>query len=273
MKPRVVFHADDLGVSPGVSRGIARAVEGGPVRAVSLCVTGADLAGGASLARSWLGHVDLGLHLSFTLGRALTGPIPGLTDRLGRFLPLRRVLASCAAGLPVEAQVRREVRAQLDRAGALGIRLDHLDGHHHAHVFPVIRDAVLAVAGHLRLRVPDDRVARGPKARLLRALSRGFRRRAAARRVTLDGLPFVGLGLHDRADFAERLEALLAAPPAPAFELMVHPREEDDVFRRLDRLGARGDRYRAELAALTRPWPSCAPARFSLATAPPPSGR
>lgn len=270
MKPRVVFHADDLGISPGVSRGIARAVEDGPVRAVSLCVTGADAEGGASLARRWEGDIDLGLHLSFTLGRALSGPIEGLTDPLGRFLPLRTVLARCALGVPVEAQVRREVIAQLERADALGVHLDHLDGHHHVHVFPVIRDAVLGAARHLRLRVPDDRVARGARARLLGALARGFRSRAAARGVTLDALPFVGLALHDRADFEARLEGLLAAPPAPAFELMVHPREEDAAFRRLDRLGARGDRYRAELAALTRPWAQCIPARFSLVGAPGP---
>ena len=248
MIPRVVFHADDLGISPGVSRGVARAVEAGPVRAVSLCVTGDDAEGGAALARRWIGEVDLGLHLSFTLGRAVSGPIDGLTDGLGRFPPLPEALARLRLGLPPSALLRREVRAQLDRAAALGVPLDHLDGHHHAHTFPGVRDAVLSVAGHLRL---------------IRGLARAFRRRAAAREIPLDALPFTGLDLHDRADFAARLVALLAAPPAPAFELMVHPREEDATFRRLDRLGPRGERWRVELDALTRPPEGCRPSRFS----------
>jgi len=266
MIPRVVFHADDLGISPGVSRGVARAVEAGPVRAVSLCVTGDDAEGGAALARRWVGEVDLGLHLSFSLGRAVSGPIDGLTDGLGRFPPLPETLARLRLGLPPSALLRREVRAQLDRAAALGVPLDHLDGHHHAHTFPGVRDAVLSVAGHLRLRVPDDRWARPtPRTLLIRSLARAFRRRAAARGIRLDALPFTGLDLHDRADFAARLEALLAAPPAPAFELMVHPREEDAAFRRLDRLGPRGERWRDELDALTRAPEGCRPSRFSRA--------
>src|SRR5215831_4765576 len=104
---RVVFVADDLGVSAGVNDGIAAAACAGLVREASLCVTGAAVEDGVRRARE-LG-LGIGLHLSFTLGRALGGPIRGLTDANGSFGPLGRALVRCRLGAVDADGVRREV--------------------------------------------------------------------------------------------------------------------------------------------------------------------
>lgn len=246
MKPSVVFHADDLGISAGVNRGVARALEAGLVRAVSLCATGDAFEEGAAIAARSEG-LDVGLHFCLTLGRALSGPIEGVTDPVGRFPARGRLLARSLAGLPVTQQIRRELEAQLERLERAGLSVDHLDGHHHVHAFPVIRDVVEAEAAArgLRLRVSrdaDGRGRRGLRGRVLEALTFGRQ----------GDLPFTGLALWGQPDYDERLRALLADPPAPAFEIAVHPREEDAALRRLDRV--RGETHAdVELATLTDP--------------------
>ncbi len=261
MRPRVVFHADDLGISEGVNRGVERSLAAGLVRAVSVCVTGEALEDGARRLERFP-DVDVGLHLSLTLGRAVSGPIEGLTDAVGAFPERAAVLTRCALGLPVRAQLRRELRAQLARAEAAGLTIDHLDGHHHAHAFPVVRDVVAEEAARrgLRVRVSRDADPRasGLRARVLELLEVGRH----------GDLPFTGLTLWGQPDYEARLLALLRDPPAEAFEIAVHPREEDDALRRLDHLA--GDTHAAaELDALTLPdrvariRALCLPSRFA----------
>jgi predicted glycoside hydrolase/deacetylase ChbG (UPF0249 family) len=244
-------------MSPGVNRGVARALDGGLVREVSVCATGEAVEEGVEIALAR--DAGVGLHFSLTAGRAITGRITGLTDASGRFLPLGAVLASCVAGRPDREAIADELRAQLARLEDLGAGVAHLDGHHHVHVFPVVSDAVLEVARERRIdqvRVPSESARTAPRlsARrlLLRALSRGFVARAHALGARVSALPFVGLGLYDRPDFGRRLDAVLRRPPAEAFELMVHPRVADEGFARVDRR-ARAGEWRAELEALSAP--------------------
>jgi predicted glycoside hydrolase/deacetylase ChbG (UPF0249 family) len=73
----------------------------------------------------------VGIHLCLTSGRPLSEPglIPELVDREGCF-PGRDYLLQ--ANLPSH-QVEREFRTQLVKALAAGIRVTHLDSHHHIH--------------------------------------------------------------------------------------------------------------------------------------------
>ena len=128
MKPTVAYHADDLGHDEAANRGIERALAAGLVRSVSVRVVGDAVDEGAAIARRYRDRVDVGLHFSLTEGRALGGPAEGLTDLLGRFLPLPVLLASATLGLPHAASIRRELRAQLERARNLDLVFDHLDG-------------------------------------------------------------------------------------------------------------------------------------------------
>ncbi|GMV14752.1 MAG: ChbG/HpnK family deacetylase [Polyangiaceae bacterium] len=220
---RVVFCADDLGMGPERDEGILRAAATGIVREVSLCVTGGgETAALARVARQ-SDAPGIGLHVSFTYGRALSGPIEGLTDPSGRFHGLPRALVSTALGRPRLDAVTREVRAQLARLRALGVEPTHLNGHHHAHVFPIIRDAVLELARelpalHLRVPASPEWSARGAT---LNALGRAFVGRARARGVALRSLPCLGLDAAggDALDaFTRTLERLDGAA-----EWVLHP--------------------------------------------------
>ena len=137
-KRRVVFVADDLGISAGVNEGIAAAAQAGIVREASLCVTGSAVEEGVRLAQQ-LG-IGIGLHLSFTLGRSLSGPIRGLTDAQGRFGGLGRALLRCQLRQVDRGAVAREIEAQLVRLRELGVQATHANGHHHSHCWPVLRE-------------------------------------------------------------------------------------------------------------------------------------
>lgn len=251
---RIVFVADDLGVSAGTNAGIVRVADRGLVREASLCVTGAAVREGVRLAHE--AGVGVGLHVSFTLGQALTGPIASLTDAGGRFLSLQRVLAACLLGRPDPALVAREVNAQFEAARALGVSLTHVNGHHHVHVFPVVRDAVVAAArrhGVTWTRMPEEQPAARTGAGLMRLLLSRLARQTSplARDAGLRWLPFAGLSLQDTPDIAARLAATAARLPAGDHEWMVHPRVLDADAQRLDPRGAsRQVTAEAELEAL-----------------------
>lgn len=255
---RIVFNADDLGVCTGTNEGIDAAAESGLLGAVSLCVTGERVEEGARVARRH--GLAVGLHFSLTLGSALTGPIAGVTDRRGRFLPVARVLAASCAGRVSRDAVRIELEAQLERAGALGLSLFHLDGHQHVHTFPAVRSAVLDVLSHHPLsyvRVPIDR---GPGAhrlvprRLVSWLSRGLVREARRRGISLPSAAFVGMGLYDAPDYRERFAQTLHDLSRRDHEWMVHPRVEDSRFAALNHVREGALRHPArELSVLRDP--------------------
>ncbi len=259
MQRRIVFCADDLGISPGTNAGIRAAALQGLVKETSLCVTGIALDEGVEIAHELADSLSVGLHLSFTLGSALTGPLRGLTDDDGVFLPLADALRACLFKKPEPTEVQREVEAQLARLTDLGIHASHLNGHHHVHCFPVIRDAVVTALASSKLRwtrLPRERSGPlgrfSPRRLLLASFSRALGRQTAS--LPTRHLPFLGLSLQDRADYREIFVQTLTGLPAGDYEWMVHPREPDDSFARLDHLqGQRGSEAQIELTTLTDP--------------------
>jgi predicted glycoside hydrolase/deacetylase ChbG (UPF0249 family) len=227
----LVLVADDHGESAHTNAGIAAALAAGAVRETSLMVVGEAAEAGARLAKD--AHAGLGLHLSFTHGRALTGPLRGLTRGDGRFLGLASVLLACRLGVPDRVEVRREVEAQWERLLALGVEPTHLNGHHHAHAFPVVRDAVAGLAkerGIPYVRVPLERAQTGGALSARRWVvarqARGLVRALAAVHLAPPPLTFVGLALESRRDFPARFGRTLerVEGAGAGVECMVHPR-------------------------------------------------
>lgn len=259
MQRRIVFCADDLGISPGTNAGIRAAARAGLVRETSFCVTGISTEEGARIAKEMAPTLSTGLHLTFTLGKSLTGPLRGLTDGEGNFLPLATVLRACLFKKTESRQVAAEVEAQLARLADLGIQPSHLNGHHHVHCFPGIREAVIRAMDHWKIRwtrLPRERVGTlgrlSPRRILLARFADSFP--APTKDHPHRHLPFVGLSIQDRTDYREVFIRTLDSLPEGDYEWMVHPRVEDDSFARLDHLqGDRGSQSRIELDTLTDP--------------------
>jgi len=219
MKLRV--HADDIGVSRGVTDGILQCIDEGPVRGTSIIANGAafDHAVAALASRR---HVTLSVHLNVVEGRpvAPAADLDLLVDTEGflrhSFASLWRAhaLATPDVRARLEAQVRKELYAQAAKVReAMGSEvLLRLDSHQHLHhipfVFRIVADLCrdLPAAGIRLVREPFFLDASGPRRHtlggvlkhgLLNALARSHRAEARARGIAIDDW-FVGILLTGR---------------------------------------------------------------------------
>ena len=251
---RVVFVADDLGFDAPTDCAVAESVAAGLVREVSAVVTCGGPGAGVERVRAAQSDVGIGLHLSLTAGRSLTGRIRGVTDRDGWFRPMPAVLARGLMGGIDDRAVEAEIRAQLIGLESLGVAPTHLDGHEHVHAFPGVRDAVLRVLAdrpmHVRVPREADDGGLSLRCRVVSTLARGLERLLASSGAQAASSPFVGLSLYRHPRYAEAMIGAAAALGSSPVEWMVHPRYGDaraaaerralcdpGVRRRLDALG------------------------------------
>ena len=172
MERRLIVNADDFGRSPSINEAVIRAHRDGILTTASLMVNEPACPAAVALAREHP-RLGVGLHLTLLCGRAALPPsqIPGLADASGRF-PEDPVSAGFRfffrRGLRV--QLRRELAAQFERFRATGLPLDHVNGHLHLHLHPVVLGLLLEHAQvwgirHLRLTFdpwrPNARLAGG----------------------------------------------------------------------------------------------------------------
>lgn len=225
---RLVVCADDFGLSPGVNFGVLDAFRSGIVRGASLVVTGAHAERAAQQAAEV--GLELGLHLNLTTGRPLCPPseIGSLVDRSGRFFGLGQLAARMTLGLVRREHLERELAAQLARADQLGVRLAHLNSHHHVHLHPLLAPQVLELAATkgLAVRCPvEPPVGRHPRdlvrGLLILAPALRLRRWARARGVrTSEHFRGIGLGY---GFGARALAGVARGLREGVTELMCHP--------------------------------------------------
>ena len=239
-----ILCADDYGMTEAVSRGLLEAAAAGRISAASAM---ASLPDWRRAARDWAAArppVDLGLHVTLTVGAPL-GAMPQFAPG-GEFPGVGALAAAALArrlpGEEIEAEILRQIDAF---CAATGAPPSHVDGHQHVHVMPGVRGALFAALAKRDLRntpVRDSsdapaRIARrrafAAKALKVNALATGFR--GAARRA---GHP-LNQGFAGYSDFApgrydaSRFATYLAAP-GPRHLVMCHPGRVDDALRRLD---------------------------------------
>jgi chitin disaccharide deacetylase len=128
----LIVHADDLAVAHSVDTASFDALDKNAVTSASIMVPCAWLTEVASYAKAHP-DADLGLHLTLTSEWKVDrwGPVsssdkvPSLFDASGYLWP-----ETAAAALNLNtAEAEREIRAQVERAVALGIHPTHLDSH------------------------------------------------------------------------------------------------------------------------------------------------
>jgi len=252
----LIVNADDFGLTLGISNGILRAHREGIVTSTSVLAVGPAFTRTGPLL---VGAPELGVgaHLA-AVGEdpplLAAAEIPSLVDRKGAFpRSWRHFVPRALSGRVDPDDLRREFAAQIERVRDLGIELTHLDTHQHLHLWPLVREVVLELAG--RFSVPAMRVpysSGGPAMSFATdRLAHVLERRAAE--IGL-GYPEASAGLDpsgalDGAALARAIDRL-AATDQPTLELWAHPGERRDPERVRYRWGYRwGD----ELAVLTGP--------------------
>jgi predicted glycoside hydrolase/deacetylase ChbG (UPF0249 family) len=199
---------------------------------------------------------DIGLHVTLTWGKPLLPPIdvPSLVDENGNFLSKGGLFIKALRRKLDGEDVYKEAKAQCEKLLSRGIPVSHLDGHHHVHIFPIVRDAVARVAKEYeikRIRAPHegfwtrswDAFAR----RFAVALIRSSRPSYWRKRGFETNDRFGGFALGAGEGLAGRWRMITARLKKGSTEIMVHPGYASDG----------GDSYSAgreeELKLLTDP--------------------
>jgi predicted glycoside hydrolase/deacetylase ChbG (UPF0249 family) len=235
MEPGLIVNADDLGVDPATTRGIASAYRNGIVSSASLMVTTPAVEDAGATLRST--EIPVGLHVSLTQGRAIAGPrLSRLVDESGSFkLRAQDLIRVRRADTALIEQIKTEMRAQLTRALEFGLTLTHVDSHQHVHMnpvlFPLLEEEASAF-GIRRIRFSREPLrfflSSGRYSQILRRnnLSKWLITRALAWRIKprLESPDlFFGI-LHSGAIVKSVLLNLLRAIPTDkAVEICIHP--------------------------------------------------
>jgi predicted glycoside hydrolase/deacetylase ChbG (UPF0249 family) len=235
---RLIVNADDFGISRAVNVGIIEAAEAGIVTSASMMVNLPAFADAVILARSGP-PISLGLHLTLTSGRPLSG-VPSLVRKgTGEFYSLPTFIARASMGLVDESDIVRECTAQIDRMTEAGFHPTHLDSHRHIHIHPAIFPAVRkAVASRRirRLRIPCEPLlvhAHDWRA-TLKKTGILFCTHLGRESAKYDRARFYGISIQGRKVFGARLFALIPKLAPGTSELMVHPGHADVSLRELD---------------------------------------
>jgi chitin disaccharide deacetylase len=145
---RLIINADDFGFTPDVNAGIIHAHREGVLTSTTLMANGNAFNDAVRLARE-TPTLDVGCHLVLVQGHSL------LTGK--RFPERPRELLVALAKNQIDAH--RELRAQIERIVAAGIKPTHVDSHKHTHILPNVFRAVVRLAHEFRIpyvRLPID---------------------------------------------------------------------------------------------------------------------
>jgi predicted glycoside hydrolase/deacetylase ChbG (UPF0249 family) len=153
----VIVHADDLGETHSVNAATIKALQGGTINSASLMVPCPWFPEMADYAKSHP-DADFGLHLTLTSERvyyrwspvAAADKVRSLVDQNGYFRH------DWEGGVHINAEeVEIELRAQIERALAMGVRPTHLDSHQYRLIIngKEIFDAMLRVAHEYKLPI------------------------------------------------------------------------------------------------------------------------
>jgi predicted glycoside hydrolase/deacetylase ChbG (UPF0249 family) len=232
----LVVTADDLGLSPGVTKGILESHRRGIVRSTSLIVTADSSAEAAAQARLEP-DLEVGLHIDLVGGWPVSDPadVRSLVDEEGRFLGLAELTKRLLSGRVRARDLAAEVRAQAALARSWGILPLAWDSHRHVHLMPPVARVVGRVARDEGVRwvrrARSPRTWAGPKETALRAAT-------FVSAVAFRGIPgnrwYVDItSQRPRLDAAG--VALLAAYRGVG-EIGAHPGYVDDALRAVDTL-------------------------------------
>ena len=203
---KVLFNADDFGLTKGVTDGIIQSHTTGVVQSTTLMMNGLATEYAVEKAKM---HPSLhvGIHLVLTFGSPLRKDVRSLVTEEGEF---RYTNAFKEMDPPNLEEVEKEWRAQLDAFLATGLPLHHIDSHHHVHGWEVLKDLVVRLAQEYQVPVRyTDSLQAYPELLLTDSL----------------WLDFYGEGVKD--DLFHRLSTL----ECDSVEIMTHPAIVDSELK------------------------------------------
>ena len=237
-KLRLIVNADDFGLSHYVNDAVIRAHRDGILTSASVMVNEPACDEAVKLAKE-NPKLGVGLHITLLMGHSALPPgkIPGLVNNRGEFSD-----SPVSTGMKyffnsgLRKQLRAEIRAQFEKFRATGLPLDHVNGHLHFHLHPVVFKILMEdsdTLGISHLRLTRDCFSRSRRtshghllyrishAAIFEMLSSRARRPLEQKKIRHAQITF-GLLQNARVDEEYILKLLPELPPGDS-ELYSHP--------------------------------------------------
>lgn len=146
---KLIINADDFGLSPSVNKGIVECYRDGLISSTTVMMNTPYTDEALRLAKE-NGIKNIGIHLNLTYGKSVLPKeeIPSLVDENGVFHYV------CMLGYYTQyIDAKKELRAQIEKFLASGLKPTHLDHHHYFNEIPNILKAYLELAKEYNLPV------------------------------------------------------------------------------------------------------------------------
>lgn len=136
---KLILNADDFGLSPSVNKGIVECYNSGLISSTTMMMNTPYTDEAISLAKE-NNIKNIGIHLNLTYGKSVlpNSEVPSLVDERGVFHYV------CMLGYYTQyLDAKKELRAQIEKFLASGLKPTHLDHHHYFNEIPNILKAYL----------------------------------------------------------------------------------------------------------------------------------
>lgn len=234
---KLIVNADDFGLHTLINQGIIKGHREGFITSTSIMPSADAYEEAVELAKA-NPKLGIGIHLTLVGGVKsvlLKEQVPSLLDAEGRFLPdyvafAKRFYTGGVKGSELEA----ELRAQIEKALASGLKITHIDSHQHTHVLPGMNGLVRKLCNEYNIkreRIPKEgyTFSGGFQAGLGRKIGRcglSFCAALAASGADKDGIKhtdyFFGMLAGGHLN-AELVGNIIRALPEGVSEIMTHP--------------------------------------------------
>ncbi len=162
MSLKIIFNADDFGISRGVNAAIIKAHTEGILNSASLMIN-QEFATEAVEAAKKMPKLEIGLHLNLTNETPAANPqnIPLLVGADGKLKNgfVNLLLLSYLHPRKFAKQAEIEIRAQVQKYLITGLKMAHIDGHRHVHLIPAVFKIVRKIMAEYnvpRVRVMNE---------------------------------------------------------------------------------------------------------------------
>lgn len=162
---RLIVNADDFGMSGEVNEGIKQGIEVGVITSVSVMVN-MPYTEDAIMFLKKHPKTSVGLHFNITEGPPISGLIHAstLVREDGNFYHWKSLVINLLAKKTSMEEIQHELDSQYDRLKKAGLRIDHIDSHHHVHLFPAIYQLLMNFALRHAIMVLRSRTFRPMRA-------------------------------------------------------------------------------------------------------------
>lgn len=244
---KLIVNADDFGLHTLINQGIIKGHREGFITSTSIMPSAPAYEEALELAKA-NPSMGIGIHLTLVGGVAPVLPaakISTLLDGQGLFLPDYVAFAKrFYTGGVRSTELEAELRAQIEKALASGIKITHIDSHQHTHVLPGLNRLVIKLCNEYNIkreRIPKEGYT----------FSGGFAA-GVGRKIGRCGLSFCadlaalaadGKGIRHPDYFfgmlagghltAELVGNIIRALPEGVSEIMTHPGLETEPLSRL----------------------------------------